>query len=193
MSAARPQPNDWIALVGTRTEGRADLAFSVAKQLREDGYRVGGALEVSVEVDGECIGYDLQRLDRDERIALARLGPDLGDKCGLRFDREALDIAHRWATMDAMDVVFLDAGALEASKRGLWPAIEGVLEHDEARVLVLCVRPRYLAGLALELDDPVDGIELATGPADPRRFARVVADALSAARRGSPAETSPDR
>lgn len=154
--------NPWTCIIGRGDDGKRSAVSGLVNRLRLRGLKVGGALsETITEVDRELerIGYDLVDLVTGSRTPLARQSVD-PDMCDLSFHWSAFDDARGWVENQELDVVFLEAGKLESSRKGNWEALQSVLGLERRAVVVLCVRPDRLTGIALQLEDPGAYMEL---------------------------------
>jgi nucleoside-triphosphatase THEP1 len=161
----------WTAIVGWGEQGREATTRRVVEALRSQGKRVGGCLQDKVIENDEIVGYDLIDLDGGERHALARPSED-PELCNWGFRHEVFDRIRKRVVDSDYDVVVLELGPIEARGRGHWPTVEALLDRDGSLPL-LCIRPRSLSRIALELPDPVAGIEL---PASDGEFEDFVAE-----------------
>ena len=159
---------DWIAIVGSREQGREDVVRRLVAALQSAGVGVAGFVQTP-RFDGEhVVGIDVMRLATGDRVPLAHHagGADL-DVCEWVFSPAAFETAAEWALSGSSAVCFVEAGRLEAAEGGHWATI--VRSLNERPLTVLAIRPRVLASVALRLPDPVDSIEL---PADVDEIAR---------------------
>ncbi len=169
--------NPWVVVVGSAGDGKNVAAAEIVRACVEAGLRVGGVVEEAVVAADVVEGYDAVDVRTAERIALAQLAP-VPDLCRFRFDENAfVECAKRLRATD-LDVVVLEAAALEAASTGNWPAITAAL-HGRAALLVLCVRAKVLAAIALRLPDPAASLEL---PADATTLARFARDVVALAK-----------
>lgn len=154
----------WIAIVGAGRDGRADVVETLAERLRGEGVSVGGFLQRTVrDVRDEIVGYDVVRVPSGEARPLARESAE-PELCRWSFDAETFATARGWTCERPLDAAFVEAGRLEAAERGHWPTILEALRRQP--LTILCVRRGVLAGVALKLPDPIDGLELPAGEAD---------------------------
>lgn len=160
--------NPWIAIVGTRADGRHDVLARLHRELTERNRRVAGFLQVPLEEAGERVGYDLVELNRGARVPFARES-DAPRICNWAFAPEAFAAAHRWVVEEEADVSMLEVGRIEAAEDGHWPAVLSALRVP-GRTVVLGIRPAVLASIALRLPDPVDALELPAGGAQISAF-----------------------
>lgn len=160
----------WAVVVGSASDGKNAVAEAIVRACGESGLRVAGVIEEAVCADDVVVGYDAVDLGSSERIALARLA-DVPDVCRFRFDDRAFVECRRRAEATEADVVLWEAARLEAAGTGHWPAIASALESGAALV-VLCVRARSLAAIALRLPDPAASLELPATEGAVAAFAR---------------------
>lgn len=159
---------EWIAVVGSRQDGREDVVRRLAQTLKSVGVAVAGFAQVS-RFDGDrLVGIDVQRLATGDSVSLAKKAsgsdPDL---CEWVFSPAAFETTAQWAVEDSAPVCFAEAGRLEAAEGGHWATI--VRAVHERPLTVLAIRPTVLVSVALRLPDPVDSIEL---PEDADEIAR---------------------
>lgn len=159
----------WAAIVGWSKDGRGELTDHVLSGLRSRGVRLAGCRqERLVDERGEISGYDLVDLANDERHALARASDD-PILCNWGFDERVFARVRERVLADPAPIVFLEVGPLEARGRGHWETIEQVLASPD-RVLLLGIRPRALARIALDLPDPLAGLETPAGEVEVHAF-----------------------
>jgi nucleoside-triphosphatase THEP1 len=164
----------WAALVGWSKDGRNEVTRDVLDQLTVRGVRLTGCRqERLVDADGEISGYDLIGLADGRRYELARTSDD-PVVCDWAFAQSTFDAIGQQVLSDAGSVAFLEIGPLEARGHGHWPTVERLLETP-GRLVVLCIRPRALARIAVELPDPVAGLELPASSAEVQRFIEALA------------------
>jgi len=176
--------NPWVAIVGTRDQGRRQVLDSVLEALRQAGLRLGGVVQETILRDGERAGFDVVDLASGQRRPLAREAPD-PQLCTWGFDGETFAQVRRWIDAEPCDVVTLSLGSLEAAGQGYWPTVLANLDGPP-RLLLLEIRPNVLSAVALRLPDPEDGVELPAGEDEVAEFASRVAEAARAvAKRGS--------
>ena len=167
MPTDRESPR-WIAVVGAGRDGRADVLVELARALVTAGARVGGFLQ-KTRWSGDTIeGYDLVHPVSGERVALAREDHGVPELCRWTFSEAAFDAARQWTLEGEHDVVFVEAGRLEAAERGHWPTVARALAVQP--LTVLSIRRGVLASVALRLPDPIDAIELPAGDHEVERF-----------------------
>lgn len=155
-------------MVGNGRDGRGAVVEALVAALAGAGARVGGFVQ-RTRWSGDVIeGYDLVRAGTDEVLPLAREDVESPELCRWTFAEDAFDVARRWVLEGDEDVVFVEAGRLEAAKRGHWETLIGALEARPWTVLA--IRRGVLASVALELPDPVDAIELPASEGDIERF-----------------------
>ncbi|MEZ4340450.1 MAG: DUF2478 domain-containing protein [Sandaracinaceae bacterium] len=158
----------WIAVIGSGRDGRVAVIEAMARALSRAGARLGGFVQRTRWTDDAIEGYDLVHPSTGEAEALAREDGTAPELCRWSFDEDAFARARQWTLDGELDVVFVEAGRLEAAKRGHWPTLMGALA---ARSLtVLSIRRGVLASVALELPDPIDAIELPAGADEVERF-----------------------
>ena len=162
------QNGRWIAVVGSRPEGRDGVLDALIAALGSAGTRVGGLIQRTRWTDGVIAGYDLCHPTRGEALALAREDAIAPELCRWRFVPEAFAQARRWTLEEPCDAVLLEAGRLEAAERGHWRTILDALATE--RLVVLSVRRGVLAHVALALPDPLDAIELPAAPSEVAAF-----------------------
>lgn len=153
----------WIAVIGNGRDGRAEVAEATARVLLAAGARLGGFLQRTRRVGDAIEGYDLVHPATGATEPLAREDAESPELCRWSFDDAAFARARRWTLEGDGDVVFVEAGRLEAAKRGHWPTLMGALATRP--LTVLSIRRGVLASVALALPDPIDAIEL-PAPAD---------------------------
>lgn len=162
------QNGRWIAVVGSRPEGRDGVLDALIAALGSAGTRVGGLIQRTRWTGGVIAGYDLCHPTRGETHALAREDTIAPELCRWRFVPEAFAQARRWTLEEPCDAVLLEAGRLEAAERGHWRTILDALATE--RLVVLSVRRGVLAHVALALPDPLDAIELPAAPPEVAAF-----------------------
>lgn len=129
---------------------------------------VGGFLQVPVGPVEEPEAYDLVDVATGSRIRVAEHGPD-PQVCDWTFLPEAFEEARRWCAGPELDVVITTVGPLEAGGEGHWPTVRSLVDGD-GPPLVVSLRPNVLARIALQLPDPVAGLELPIADADLDEF-----------------------
>lgn len=160
----------WIAVIGNGRDGRGAVTERLAEALREAGASLGGFLQ-RTRWQGDVIeGYDLVHPSTGEAAALAREDASAPELCRWGFSPEGFELARRWTLERDRDVVFVEAGRLEAARRGHWPALVAALERSP--LTVLSIRRGVLASVALALPDPIDAIELPADADEVERFVR---------------------
>lgn len=122
---------------------------------------VGGFLQAAVGPPEEPEAYDLVNIATGDRVRVADHGPD-PQVCDWSFIEAAFDEARLWCERPELDVVFAQVGPLEAGGEGHWPLVRALIE-GEGIPLVLSLRPNVLARVALQLPDPIAGLELPVG------------------------------
>ena len=171
--AERRAASRWVAVVGTREQGRREVVGAVAAALAAAGIRVGGVINDRVTESGETVGYDVVDHATGARAALARESTD-PRLCKWGFSKEGFAAARGWLLGSTAEALLLELGSLEAAGEGHFPTVRELLAAP-GRVLVLGVRPHALARIGLGLPDPADGIELPASPAEIEAFgARLV-------------------
>jgi nucleoside-triphosphatase THEP1 len=137
---------------GPRHSGKTTGAAQLARQARQDGFRLAGVLAPSIYREGHLVGFEALDLQSEARSLLAVRRDDPGDigsfhflKEGLRLGRQALDVA----AADGADLVIVDEfGPLELASRGWRQAVNALVEAGRAPLLLI-VR-RELAGAVRE-------------------------------------------
>jgi nucleoside-triphosphatase THEP1 len=168
--------NPWVAIVGSRSDGRHEVLGRLHGALRSAGVPFTGFLqEPRDEEGGRRLGYDLVDVATGERRALARESRE-PRMCSWGFDPDAFALARRWVERDAA-VSVLELGRLEAAEDGHWPAALSVLSRP-GRLVVLGIRASVLAPIAVRLPDPEDAVEL---PASPREIDHFIERVVSLA------------
>ncbi len=173
MRTLAPMPSSWAAIVGWGQQGRGDVTQRVIDGLRAKGRRLGGCLQLCLGEGDEILGYDLVDLDDGTRFALARPSTD-PEVCNWGFDYTVFAEIQRRVIERAYDIVVLELGPIEARGKGHWETVQRLLAAD-GRMVVLCIRPRVLARIALDLPDPAAGLELPATDAEIARFVEDVA------------------
>jgi len=152
------------------------VAENVAKALVARNVRVSGFVQEPVVENDERIGHRLRRLNRDERVPVARRGGEPRSDheesfCGYVFDRVAFDAAKRWLNEDlaACEVVVIDeVSKLEVAGRGHHDALVQAL--DSGKLVVMSVRADQLffAVERFALEEPVAVLDVTeSSEADP--------------------------
>lgn len=166
----------WIAVVGSRAEGRTAVVERLARVLREANVSIGGFLEKSY-LEGDIVeGYDLVHVVSEERYPLARTTTIDPELCQWAFRADGFERARTWALDGEHTVAFVEAGRLEAAERGHWETLRTSLR--ERAFTVVGIRRSVLASIALRLPDPVDAIELPTDAHEVTGFVERVARTL---------------
>ena len=142
----------WAAIVGRSRDGRVEVITALVEHLLRRGKSVGGVLQVPTDD-----GYDLVDLAGGGRVRLAERSPN-PEMCDWAFQPEAFKVARGWAE-GPFDVVILPAARLESAGRGHWATIAAALA-EPAGAVVLCIPPQVLPRIALDLPDPIAGLEL---------------------------------
>jgi nucleoside-triphosphatase THEP1 len=150
--------NPWAAIVGTRTDGRDDVVRAVIDRLHAAGRSVAGFLHRSREQDGKVEGYDIVDVESGESWPMAHISRD-PQLCDWAFDEGAFARVRARLAEPRGDVALLELGPLEGKERGHWQAVMDALEGPP-RLVVLCIRQKALAPIAIELPDPAAGLEL---------------------------------
>lgn len=160
----------WIAVVGSRGEGREDVLRRLARTLQAAGVDVGGFVQVRrFDDDSRLLGFDAMRVPSGEQVVLARHSESLeADICDWAFSEDGFATAGAWVLAAPAEVCFVEAGRLEAAERGHWNTIVRAIETRP--LTVLGVRRSVLTSVALRLPDPVDSIELPAEPEEVDRF-----------------------
>lgn len=164
---------EWAAIVGWGSEGRADVTRAVVDGLRARGLALGGCLQETLTENEEIVGYDVVDLDDGRRLALARPSAD-PLVCNWGFSEEAFAAVATRLLTRPYDLVVLELGPIEARGRGHWNTISMLLERGSPPLL-LCIRPRVLARIALDLPDPAHALELPANPDEIGAFIDAVA------------------
>lgn len=168
----------WAAIVGTRETGRPEAMERLLPILRGAGLRLGGFVQERVYRDDTLLGYDVVDLASGERAQLAReSGPD-ADLCSWAFEPSAFETCRRWASAGTYDITLLELGRLEAAGTGHWQLANDILQNDGGLVLIQ-LRPHVLAQIALQLPDPVDGLELPASEEEIGGFGTRIAELAS--------------
>jgi len=131
---------------------------AVIDGLQAAGRRVAGFLHRGREQEGKVEGYDVVDVESGESWPMARYSRD-PQVCDWEFDETAFARVRARLAERASHVVLLELGPLEGKEKGHWQAVTEVLEGPP-RLLLLCIRPKALSPIALELPDPAAGIEL---------------------------------
>lgn len=151
---------NWIAVVGSRAEGRIAVVERLAGALRAADVSIGGFVEKSL-FEGDVVeGYDLVHIVSEERYPLARTTKVDPELCQWAFSADGFEKARAWALEGEHTVAFVEAGRLEAAERGHWETLRTSLR--ERPFTVVGIRRSVLASIALRFPDPVDAIELPT-------------------------------
>jgi nucleoside-triphosphatase THEP1 len=150
--------NPWAAIVGTRIQGRDQVVQAVIDGLQAAGRHVAGFLHRSRERAGNVEGYDVVDVESGESWPMARYSRD-PQVCDWEFDEMAFTRVRARLAEHTSHVVLFELGPLEGKEKGHWQAVMEVLEGPP-RLLLLCIRPKALAPIALELPDPVADLEL---------------------------------
>lgn len=166
--------NGWAAIVGRRSGGRTRVAWRVVSALRAAGLRVCGVVHEPVGPSEEPTGYDAVDVLTGERLPLARIASD-PHICAWRFEPGVFERIAESVERAAGDVVLFEVGPVEARGEGHWAAVKSALE-GQPRVVLLSIRPRVLATVALGLPDPLAGLELPVPDAAIDRFTARVAE-----------------
>ena len=174
--------NPWGVLTGHRQDGRSEALREAVSRLQAAGLEVGGFVQEPVVRAGETVGWDAVALRDGSRCALARPSatPEL---CNWAFSSTALGRCRDWVLAPRAQVVVVELGRLEAQGRGHWSALMQLLQGPP-RGALLSIRRSPLAAIALQLPDPVAGLEL---PAQPGALEAVCHEIQAAARALSPA------
>jgi nucleoside-triphosphatase THEP1 len=147
---------------------------AVVDGLRASDRRVAGFLHRSREQDGNVEGYDVVDAESGESWPMARYSRD-PQVCDWEFDETAFARVRARVAERASHVVLLELGPLEGKEKGHWQAVMDVLEGPP-RLLLLCIRPKALAPIALELPDPAAGLELPVQQEDIDAFIDEIVD-----------------
>ena len=149
-----------------------DQMLELVRALRRHGLCVGGFLQMpSGPALRKPLGYDLYRLSRPERVALAErqsLGPldrvwcstvnkgaRRGVHCELTFHGEAIERATQWLQQDmaSADLVIVDGiGSLERHGKGFFPALAWARSRARGPVMVLASGRPGMQQLASRLE-----------------------------------------
>lgn len=170
---ARP----WAALVGRGDMGKIAAQGAIVEAARGAGLRLGGALQVPVDIDGVLAGYDVVDLATGARRALARVSSE-PELCDWGFDAQTFAAVREWVVADDYDLMLMELGILEANGGGHWGAAVAAFGRSSGLV-VLTLRPRSLAAIGLRLPDPFAGLEL---PAEPDELTVFAADIIDRCR-----------
>ena len=137
---------------GPKHSGKTTGAAQLARQARQEGFRVAGLLAPSIYREGHLVGFDALDLQSGARCLLAvrrddpgGIGPFHFMEAGLRLGHQALDAA----ATDGADLVIVDEfGPLELAARG-WRGAVDALVRTGRTPLLLVVR-QELAGAVQE-------------------------------------------
>ena len=120
-------------LTGPIHSGKTTLLKKVARELKEQKYRLEGFLSEAVWEKEETVGYDLFDLKEEKSIPFIRkTGEKEWQKIGSYFFipqglAEAEEIILRGKEADIL--VVDEVGPLELSGKGFWPALKQVVFH----------------------------------------------------------------
>ncbi len=163
--------NIWAAIIGKGKQGRRGISTAVVEGLRARGLSVGGVLHEPIRDDlGDKIGFHAVSVETGERLAMARTDGPEPVVCDYSFDEDVFDHTRVWIAEGEHQVSVVEVGPLEGRGQGHWPAVQSALEGPP-RLLVLCIRPKALMPIAMQLDDPGPILEL---PADEGQVAAFV-------------------
>lgn len=165
----------WAPIVVTPDVPKGDALERIAHAMQREGIPLGGWLQKRViDADGKRVGYDVVELAGERRLALARVATAGADLCDLVFRDGAFDEMRASLLASGARALLLEVGPLEAAERGHWRAIRELLATSDA-TLLLVVRPRLLASLALRFPDPIAELTVPADSAEIERFAKGLA------------------
>lgn len=169
----------WAPIILTPDLPKGDALERIADAVRREGVTLGGWLqERVVDAGGRRVGYDVVEVTSERRLTLARVAAVRTELCDLKFREGAFDEMRASLLASDARALLLEVGPLEAAERGHWTAIHELLATSDA-ALLLVVRPRLLASLALRFPDPVAEITLPADSAEIERFAKGLASQVA--------------
>jgi len=132
-----------FVLTGEKDSGKTTLVEELSRKLKNDGYVIGGILQLKVMRNRERLGYDLFDIRTQKRIPLCRIdAPDKGITAGpfkfypdaIQFGRDALSIS----VIKECEIAIIDeVGPLELQDSGWAESLSNILHSYQGKVFLV--------------------------------------------------------
>lgn len=147
-----------VVVTGSSGTGKTPLVNTVARELRESGFRVAGFIQPAIVEDGAKVGFRIQDLATGEARDLARRVDEGGGSFGTSFAffDDGFELGRRaLAHLEPGSFLLVDElGPVELRGGGHWPAVERALRVSMLVGLVVVVRRTLVPALVEALDAP---------------------------------------